>query len=157
MHDIGYLLTNLEPAKIGCYVEDGSKVTLKLLDFTDVIEINQNESQSKKMCIHHQRCIKFLSRSAHQAHKLTKADDLESLLLLALSLDNEHAHWINLKADTTQELNAMMLESKQQILSESHIETLPSYLQKFAWEICHMEDPSNPNYDKLIQSVLLIE
>lgn len=51
VHDLGYLYNNLDPANIGCFVQDGSKVTLKLCDFSEVSEIN--DASEKKHCSHH--------------------------------------------------------------------------------------------------------
>lgn len=94
--------------------------------------------------------MNYKSRSAHRGHNLSKADDLESLLLLALCLDHEHAHWTQIKAKTSKELNEKILESKEHILSGDHLEILPTHLQEFAWEVLNIKDASKPDYDKLI-------
>jgi hypothetical protein len=43
-----------------------------------------------------------------------------------------------------------MLEIKQNILKDHHLEMLPSCLQEFAHEVLNMPDKNKPDYDKLL-------
>jgi hypothetical protein len=90
-----------------------------------------------------------MSRNCHQRKKLTRRDDLETLMYIVIRMVNGYLPWSNLDVDD-QNKDAVYLKAKESFWGKKLLEGLPPVFQEFVDIITTMELNAEPDYNKLI-------
>ena len=105
VHDQGFVHCNLSPSNIlikevGFEYEDGNVIKtygqshLKLSNFNYSQNLNRDDLELvREEDFWFKGCPNYLSRAAHEAVKMTKMDDLESLVYLVIKLTSGELPW----------------------------------------------------------------
>lgn len=96
IHATGYAHCDLKPANF-MFVKDSNKIKLQVIDFglIEVYAIDGKLLADRENC-----CPKgtpnYMSRNCHRGKKLSRRDDLESLMYIVITLLNGFSPWQNL-------------------------------------------------------------
>jgi hypothetical protein len=101
----------------------------------------------------------FMSRNCHRGKKLSRRDDLESLMYSVITILNGYSPWQNLTINSKQDPNEVIMNMKEEYWENLHkvVENLPSNFKKFASLIKNMEFDQEPPYEEMIDSMSKIE
>lgn len=94
IHNTGFVHCDLKPANIMFQPKDG-KIYLKFIDFglcEEYVLAGENQDEDR----HPKGTPNFMSRNCHRGKKLSRKDDLESIIYIVVLMINSVLPWATL-------------------------------------------------------------
>lgn len=88
-----------------------------------------------------------MSRNCHKGHRLTRRDDLESIMYIIIRCVNATLPWWNNHTTGNKDVNSVLCEMKEKHWGSQLCEGLPPVFQEFVSIITSMNADDEPPYE----------
>lgn len=152
VHKNGYVHCDIKPANL-MFIEKDDRTTIQYIDFG----LAQKISQNLKEIVRPRGTPNYMSRNTHKGMKITRRDDLESIMYIAIIMVNAYLPWFNLNHGEDKDINEVLLEMKEKYWGPKLCEGLPTVFQDFVKIITALKPEDEPPYQKIIDLMLRVE
>lgn len=148
---------DIKPANL-MFVTHSDKTVLQVIDFGQISSVMEAGQRMRDISSEKPRgTLNYMSRNCHRGIRMSRKDDMESVVYILLAIVNGSLPWQNLTDTVDADANQRVLEMKEKLWGDKLLEGLPFNIQHFVLKIMEMNDDEDPPYDQLIEMMKEVE